>query len=62
MLMIYFAHDGHEHTETTGTVKAATTQAESPHYGIYIGAAVGLSLLVIGIVLLANSFRKKITS
>lgn len=63
MLMIYFAHAGHDHHEETGTVKAATTpQAESPNYGVYISTAVGLSLLVIGIVLLANSFKKRIAS
>jgi hypothetical protein len=59
MLMIYFAHDNHKHAET---VQATTAQADSPDYAIYVAAAVGLSLLVIGVVLLANSFKKKITS
>lgn len=62
MFMFNFAHAGHEHTETTGSVKAVTTQAESPNYGMYVGIAVGLSLLIIGVVLLTLSFKKKITS
>ena len=52
MLMFNFAHTNHDHA----------AQADSPNYALYIGIAVGLSVLIICIVLVAVSFKKKITS
>lgn len=53
--MLNFAHANHNYS-------AHAAQADSPNYTLYIGIAVGLSVLIISIVLVAVSFKKKIIS
>ncbi len=55
--MFLFAHEGHEHTDKA--VQAVTTDKSSVDPTDYTILAIGLILLVTGVVLFVTAFSKK---